>query len=532
MINGYLTQTDLVNMKINIDSGLLVSKRLMDLINSHLKSDSRNQMEIGLKYYDGKHDILNFKPYYWVDGIKKEDVTKANHKLPHLFHKILVDQKASYVVGNPIVISLGEQGNKDSEKENVTVEEVLMDVLGDEFDDDMNDWVLAASNQGSGWIHLYIDEDGDFQSLVCNSEELIPVFDTSYQKNLVAMIRYYKMDVVDETSNGNNAVTNKRYRIEWWTDKDVTYYMQNKDNDFVKDSSVNPNPAGHFQSYNSLTPTVKLEKGWGKVPFVELPNNSKRKTDLEGIKPLIDAYDKVKSGWINDLDDFQELILIVKGFNALTSKAQQGLSELGVFLNNLKTNKVISVDEDGGVDSLSVQIPVEAKDKFLQITREEIFYFGQGVDVTSDKFGNAPSGISLKFLYSLLDMKANTLIRKMTKSLTKFMWFAEQFVKMKKIKGADKFDSTKLVFTFNKAVIFNEKEKVDMLVASEGIISDQTILENHPLVQDAVEEQARIDAESEKKQQQGLVDLMKFQMENQNNPPDPNNPDNNDNSDN
>jgi predicted RNase H-like nuclease len=84
------------------------------------------------------------------------------------------------------------------------------------------------------------------------------------------------------------------------------------------------------------------------------------------------------------------------------------------------------------------------------------------------------------------------------------MWFV-----VKRINDTEKttYDSTEVLFTVNKAVIFNEKEKIDGLVASEGMLSKQTILENHPYVDDVNEEQKRLDAEEQDRLDKNVVDL-------------------------
>jgi SPP1 family phage portal protein len=54
--------------------------------------------------------------------------------------------------------------------------------------------------------------------------------------------------------------------------------------------------------------------------------------------------------------------------------------------------------------------------------------FGMGVDPDTDKFGNSPSGVALKFLYSLLDLKCDVLERKMKTSLREFLWFITDYI--------------------------------------------------------------------------------------------------------
>lgn len=503
MTKGFFTQTELVNMKILSDSNRILSNRLNDLINSHKNSAELKSAIAGINYYKGKHDILKYQPYYWIDGVKRIDNTKTNYTIPHLFHKILVDQKASYIAGNPVKIFYSLNNDNGDNTAN-TVLDNINEVLGDNFNDVIVNWIIDASNQGIGWIHFYIDDEGKLNFLNIDSTELIPIYDSAYQKNLVGMIRYYQVFYYNEQMQ----TTDTLYKLEWWTDNDVTYYAQLPSGEWILDPEVEINPSGHWILYNSINPENKKIKSWNKVPFIKLENNSINQTDLEPIKALIDAYDRVKSGWINDLIDFQELIYILKGYNGLSFSGNKGLNELTVFIQNLKQDKVISVDEGGGVDTIKSEIPIEAKNKFLELTRKEIFYFGQGVDIDSDKFGNNPSGISLKFLYSSLDMKANSLIRKLNSSLKEFMEFVIIYLNNTK---AIKIDINNIIYVFNKAVIFNEKEKVDLLKASEGILSKRTIIENHPLVEDVSEELSRIEKEQLDDINKGIVNLDDFQ---------------------
>ncbi len=74
---------------------------------------------------------------------------------------------------------------------------------------------------------------------------------------------------------------------------------------------------------------------FGTVPFIPFRNNQLATSDLFRIKKLIDAYDKTISGFMNDLEDIQEVILILTNY---------GGEDLNEFLKNLKYYKTISVD--------------------------------------------------------------------------------------------------------------------------------------------------------------------------------------------
>ena len=56
-------------------------------------------------------------------------------------------------------------------------------------------------------------------------------------------------------------------------------------------------------------------------------------------------------------------------------------------------------DSSGKIEAKQVELPVSGRLEYLKMLRKDIFRFGMGIDVDSDKFGTAPSGVSLKFQY-------------------------------------------------------------------------------------------------------------------------------------
>ena len=147
--------------------------------------------------------------------------------------------------------------------------------------------------------------------------------------------------------------------------------------------------------------TADYKHGMEETQFIPFFNNNIHTSDLENIKKLIDVYDKVYSGFINDLDDVQEIILVLTGY---------GGTEMNGFLQDLKKYKTIELDADehSGVSTLNIEIPVEARQMVLDITRKAIFEQGQGFDPQPENFGNQ-SGEALKFMYSLLEMKVGLM---------------------------------------------------------------------------------------------------------------------------
>ncbi|WP_447515774.1 phage portal protein, partial [Clostridioides difficile] len=77
------------------------------------------------------------------------------------------------------------------------------------------------------------------------------------------------------------------------------------------------------------------------VPFIEFLNNDLEVRDLDNVKHLIDVYDKVYSGFVNDIEDIQEVIFVLTNY---------GGADLTEFLKGLKEYKTIDLQSSGADD--------------------------------------------------------------------------------------------------------------------------------------------------------------------------------------
>lgn len=419
------------------------SPKVTDIIKDYIEKHQSEvyKMQEGVKYYYKENDITKRVIYkYLNDGTKVIDHEATNNKLASGYHKLLVDQKTSYLVGEPITIS--SKSDKDIQP--------VIDTLGGEFDDTLPDLVTAASNKGREWLHPYIDSEGEFDYIIIPAQEFIPIYDNTKRKNLVAGIRYYTLD--DDT-----------VKIELWDDNYVTYYEQTNQGINLDYSYGEPRQSHFYYGEKGY--------GWGKVPFIEFANNSKRVSDLTFYKDFIDAYDNILSDTTNTIEDVQQFLYVIKGYEG------QDIAEA---VTNFKRFKGVAVssDDNSGVDILQGEVPMQSVTEYLNRVKDDVFQFGQGVDITADKYGNSPSGIALKFLFSLLDMKASVLQRKFERALREFCWFVCEYLD---ISGQGKgIDCDDIQFTFNTSLLVNEFEHAQIAQISKGIISDRTIAEEHP----------------------------------------------------
>lgn len=489
---AYLTATEVTNLKVKLAKqsymdSLSDEKLLKFLIRDDEASKAKQRMKEGVDYYENENKILMRKIKYFLDGQEVEDTQATNSRLSHNFHRLITEQKVGYIAGNPISISAKEESDEP-------LQEAFMDLVKPKkFYDVIPQWIKGSTNKGVEYIYPFINERGEFDYTIFDAREIIPVYDSRFQNTIEEFIRYYYVDDIDEKGNAKRIK-----KAEWYRKENVSFYIETKNSRgesiFIKDereAALGGNPRSYFFKYNTQQPETKIGMNWDRVPIVVLPNNDEWIGDLKFYKQILDDYDLLRSDLSNSLIDLQNAIWILKNYEGTSLKE---------FMRNLKKFKAIKVGEDGGAESRTVDIPVEAHKFHVDKNEDNIFVQGMAVDMNQDKFGNSPSGIALKFMYALLDLKANISIRKLIRALSDFTYFAIfylQKVAKQKPQGIEQANEDSLEFTINKNIPINESEKITNLKNSVGQISKATIVANHPYVDDPEAELEQLDAERE-----------------------------------
>lgn len=429
------------------------------------------QAEIAERYYQNDTDLLHGLDRKDKQRQEQEGETplrNADNRIPFNFHGLLVNQKAAYMFTAPPLFDLGSKNANKS----------LQAFLGDKYPKACKDLCIAASNASVGWLHVWKKDDSTYNYAVVPSEQVIPVWSKSLEKELLAVFRTYPD--IDE-------ITGDHYIVyEYWTDKECCAYRLN-----AGDGIEKLMPHRMFMADSAVCEmTEQYTHDIGEVPFFAFSNNNTGTNDLKNIKPLIDTYCKVFSGFANDLEDVQEVIFVLTNY---------GGENLNDFLSDLKYYKTIKLDNDGtgdssGVSTLTIDLPVEARQKLLEITRKCIFEQGQGIDPDPQNFGNS-SGVALGFLYSLLELKSGLQETEFRPSFGRFIRCVCRLLNL-----PIKDDTIKQTWT--RTSVKNDLELSQIAQQSQGVISQETIVAHHPWVEDPEAEMAEIEKEEQKNLEQ------------------------------
>lgn len=419
------------------------------------------------RYYRNETDIL-FKPTKEMEKEHKGEtpLRSADNRIPFNFHGLLVNQKASYMFTAPPMFDIGNKaGNKK-----------LQAFLGDKYHKTCKDLCIEASNATVGWIHVWKDKEKAFyRYAVVPSMQIIPMWDKSLEKELLGVLRCYR----DMTEDGEEIEI-----YEYWNDKVCESYSI-KAGDSVEEGLSAYRRFQVTDEYGLTKESSSFEHGIGEVPFFAFYNNNTCTNDLKNTKPLIDTYCKVFSGFVNDLEDIQEIIFVLTNYGGV---------DLNEFLSDLKYYKAIKIDSDeddskSGVSTLSIELPVEARKELLSTTRKCIFEQGQGIDPDPQNFGNS-SGVALNFLYSLLELKSGLMEVEFRPSFGRFIRCICRLLNLE-------IKDDVVVQTWTRTSVRNDTELASIAQQSNGIISHETILKNHPWVENAEQEKQQIQKEAE-----------------------------------
>lgn len=393
---------DLKSTRAKRDSGLFRKELLMlqpaeiqYFIDLDKTSKKKQMAKIGSRYYEGDHDIKDYKLFYYdKDGELQQDKTRSNIKISHPFFTELVDQEVQYLLSSKD----GYVFSNDP-----TLQKALDEYFNnnEDFEVELNDLITGAIARGFDYLYAYKNKNGKTSFQYADSLGVVEVRAKDASDNCDYIINWY----IDRFNERNEPI----YKIEAWDSEQCYFYKKIGSGSIFFDDEEELNPRPHIL-YEKDENGDQVYESYGRIPFFRLDNNRKQFSGLKPIKELIDDYDLMSCGLSNNLQDANEYLVVVSGFQG------DNFDELQ---RNLKTKKIVGVDENGSVDYKTVSIPYEARKAKLELDKENIYRFGMGFNASQVGDGNV-TNVVIKSRYSLLDLKVNKLekyVKKLMRSI-------------------------------------------------------------------------------------------------------------------
>ena len=378
---------------------MLKVEEIKQFINDDLNSKKKRQAKIGLKYYEGEHDIKNHRLYYFnSDGKAVEDTTRSNVKISHPFFTELVDQATQYILS-------GDGGIIKSDIPELQTEMDAYFNDNENFIAELSEVITDCQAKGFAFMQSFKNKENRTTFQCADSLGVVEV-EARFASDGKEHIIYHYIDRIDK--NGKEVT-----RILDFDDESVVFYTQIGNGKIEKDENEPINPMPHNLYKNKNTGEVfKKPSQVANLPFYRLDNNKNQQSCLKPIKALIDDYDLMACGLTNNIQDAAEYLVVISGFQG------DSLEEV---MQNTRTKKHIGVDENGGVEFKTVDIPFEARKAKLELDEKSIYRFGMGLNTAGLKDTAATTNIAIKAAYSLLDLKCSKIEIRLKQFLRKLI---------------------------------------------------------------------------------------------------------------
>lgn len=440
------------------------------------KNSPQRMMQIkGHLYYEGEHDILFRKrTVIGADGSLEEVENLPNNRIIDNQYGKLVSQKANYLLGQPFTI----------EGENKQYVELLKKIFNKKFMKILKNAGKASLNGGIVWLYPYYTENGELSFRTFPGYEVLPFWKDSEHTVLDLAVRLYLVLGYEGTQQvviekvevyGLNGV--HRYILD--NGKLIPDVSENKE-DFLPYAC-----AGGSQGISLMN--------WTKIPLIALKYNETETPLLKRVKSLQDGINVMLSDFENNMqEDARNTILVLKNYDG---------TNLGEFRRNLATYGAVKVRYDGetkgGVETLEIQVNAENYKVILEIFKKAIIENGMGYDAKDDRLSGNPNQMNIQSMYSDIDLDANDMETELQAAFEEILWFVNAHFANT---GHGDFENEEVTIIFNRDILINESEAIANCSASVGILSDETIVGQHPWVDDPQLEMNRLKKQKEDEQ--------------------------------
>lgn len=395
-------------------------------IDSH-RASTLYKMAVDAEEYDRQRNvtICRYQKFlYTLSGQAVPDNYSANYKLTSNFFNRFVTQENQYLLGNGVML-------EDSKHK---------EVLGQDFDNKLQSMGRNALVQGVSfglWNLNHLD--------VFKLTEFAPLYDEETGA-LMAGIRFWQIDA-------DKPLRAVLYETDGYTD-----YIRPKNDDMRVKTAKQPYKLVRQKS-EACTEEILHGENYPGFPVIPMWGNPHHQSELVGLRQSIDAYDLIKSGFANDLDDAATIYWIINNAGGMDDL------DMAQFLERLKTVKAAALNADDGItaEAHTIEVPYESRVAYLQRLESDMYKDYQALDVTS-LAGGEKTTVEIKAAYQPLDNKAD-----------QFEYCVLDFLRrLFEIAGID--DNP----TFQRNQIANLSEQTQMVLMAAEYLDEEMILKKLP----------------------------------------------------
>ena len=388
-------------------------------INQHLASEDYKTALTAQEYMKRKNPTIASyqKLLYKVSGEAVPDNYGANYKLYSSFFKRFITQETQFLLGNGVTFSNAETKDK----------------FGTDFDTQIQKLgknALVEKVAFGFWNFDHIE--------VFKMTQFVPIYDEE-TGGLAAGIRFWQLD------------QNKPLR--------ATFYEMDGYTDFIWEKG-NGRILNDKRKY-ILTVRVSEADGmeildgenYPAFPIIPMWGNEEKQSELIGIREQIDAYDLIKSGFCNTVDEASMVYWTIQNGGGMDD------IDLAKFLEHMKRLRAAVVEDDGAsAESHMIEAPYQSREALLERLRSDLYDDFMALD-TKNIANGAITATQIQAAYEPLNNKAD-----------EFEYCVRDFIdSLMKLTGIE--DEV----TFTRSMVVNKQEEIQNIINSSEYLSREYI---------------------------------------------------------
>lgn len=359
------------------------------------------------------------KLLYTMQGQAVPDNYSANFKLASNYFYRLVTQQVQFLLGNGV-----HWENEETAKR-----------LGNDFDIRLQDLARVSIRDGVGFGFFNLDHLEVFSAL-----EFVPLYDEETGA-LMAGIRFWQID------------RTKPLRATLYELDGVTEYIFKPEGDYILKEKT------PYKVFVAETEADGAEiyggENYPTFPIVPMWGNPLHQSELVGLREKIDAYDLIKSGFANDLDDASQIYWTIQNAGGMDD------IDLVQFLEHMKTVKAAVVSDTGAnAEAHTIDVPYESREALLARSEKDIYRDFMGINTEQIAAGEV-TATQIEAAYDPLNAKTD-----------QFEYCVIDFLQgILSLAGIE--DSP----TFTRSIISNAKEEIEKIILAAPYLAEDYITE-------------------------------------------------------
>ena len=401
---------------------------VFDSVNEYKGSEMFKWAVEGDAYSRQKNTTINRyqKLLYTVSGRAVPDNFTANHKCASNFFSRFITQENQYLLGNGITFE------NDSTKERLG---------GDGFDIQMQKAGKSSLTCGVSFVLFNLDHIEVFKAT-----EFVPLWNEE-TGGLMAGIRFWQV-------SSEKPMRATLYELDGYTD-----YIKRKD----KCEVLNPKRSYKQIIRQSVADGTEVIDGenYPGFPIIPLWANPNHQSELVGLKGQIDAYDLIKSGFANDLDDASMIYWTLENAGGMDD------IDLAKFIEHMKTVKAAVIDGDSGAkaEAHTIDVPYQSREAYLTRLESDMYNDAMALNVNQVASGNI-TATAINAAYEPLNNKTDQF----------------EYCVIECIRGILALIGVDDTPSFKRSKIANMLEETTMVLQAAQYLDNETILKHLPFL--------------------------------------------------